>query len=69
VAFQKYTLRNSTIFNFVLANMQCVIIEIVIDCAFSDTIILIRIFNDWFLEVGLELKDLNMNFSLKNIIN
>ena len=38
--------------------MESIIIKIVVDDALSDSEVLIGIFNYWFLEIGIELKDL-----------
>jgi hypothetical protein len=64
VAFQKYSLWNTTVFNSVFNDVDCIIIKVVVYYAFSDTIIFIRVFNDWFLEICIELKNLFMKFSM-----
>ena len=39
--------------------MDGVIIKIIVENALSDSVVLIRVFDDWFLEVDFEVKDLN----------
>lgn len=65
VAFQKYTLGDSAVLNSVLDDVDGVIVEVVENCALSDTIVLIRVFNYWLLEIGHELEDLYLNLRLK----
>ncbi len=63
VAFQKDTLRNTTVFNSLLNDVKGIIFQVVEDSAFADSVVFIRIFNDWLLEVSLELKDLYLRIS------
>jgi hypothetical protein len=60
VAFQKYSLRDATIFHSALNDVDCIVIEVVVDDALSDSVVFIRILNYWLLEVAIELEDLFM---------
>ena len=60
MAFQENTLGDTTVFNSSFDDVDCIIIQIVIDNAFSYSVVFIGIFNDWLLEVSVELKDLLM---------
>jgi len=54
VPLQKDSLWNTSIFHSRLNDVDCIIVQVVINNAFSDSEILIRILNDWLLEVGVE---------------
>ena len=56
--FEENSLRNTTIFNSVLKNMNGVIVEIIEDNAFSYSEILVLVFDNWFLEVAIEFENL-----------
>ena len=56
--FEENSLRNTTIFNSVLKNMNGVIVEIIEDNAFSYSEILVLVFDNWFLEVTIEFENL-----------
>ena len=58
MAFQKDTLGDTTVFNLVLNDMKCIIIKIVVDSTLSNSVVFIRVFNNWFLEVSTEIEDL-----------
>ena len=58
VPFEENSLRNTTIFNSVLKNMNGVIVEIIEDNAFSYSEILVLVFDNWFLEVAIEFENL-----------
>ena len=60
MAFQKYSLRDATIFHSALNDVDCIIIKVVVDDALSDPVVFIRILNYWLLEVAIELEDLFM---------
>lgn len=59
VAFQKYTLGNTSVLNLVFDDVKRVIIEVVVHSALSDTVVLVGVFDHWLLEVGFELQDLS----------
>ena len=58
MSLKENTLWDSRVFNSWFNNMESIIIKIVVDDALSDSEVLIGIFNYWFLEIGIELKDL-----------
>lgn len=60
MAFQKYTLWNSRVWNSGLQDMNSIIFKIVVDSALAETVVFIWIFNNWFLEEGTEIKNLKM---------
>ena len=60
VSLKEDSLRNSRVLNTTFNDVDCVIIEIVVDNAFADSIVLSWILNNWLLEVGFEVKHLNV---------
>ena len=64
VAFQKYSLRNATVFNSALNDVNCVVVEVVVNDALSDSVVLVGVLNNWLLEVTIELEDLFMKNKL-----
>lgn len=65
MAFQKYTLWNSTIFNLVFNDVYGIIFKVVVYYTLSDSVVFIWVFNDWLLEIGVELEDLFMKYKLE----
>lgn len=58
MSLEEDTLRDSTVLNSIFKNMQSVVIQIIVNGALADTIILVRVFNDGLLEEGFEVKHL-----------
>jgi hypothetical protein len=58
VSFEEDTLRDTTVLNSVFQNVEGIIIEIIVNSAFADAVVFIRIFNDGLLEIGLEVQNL-----------
>jgi len=58
VALQEDALGNASIFNAALNDVQGVVFEVVVDDALANTVVLIGVFNDGLLEVGVKLEDL-----------
>jgi len=58
VSLHEDTLWNSGVLNSWLNDVDGVIIKVVVDGALSKSVVLIGVFNDWFLEVSIEAKDL-----------
>ena len=58
MSFQKDALGNASVFDSGLDDVDCVIIEVVKDDALTNSEILIRVLNDWLLEVCVEAKNL-----------
>ena len=64
MAFQKYALRDTTVLNPLLNDMHRIVLKVVVECAFADSEVFIRVFNYWFLEVTAELKDLKRRLTI-----
>lgn len=60
VSLQKDSLWNSGVLNSWLNNMDCVIVEVVVDDALSNSVVFVWIFDDWFLEVSFKAKYLSV---------
>jgi len=58
VSLEENSLWNSRVLNSMLNDVDGVIIEVVEDNAFSNSEVLICIFNNGLLEIGIEFKDL-----------
>jgi len=60
VSLQENALGDTTIFDFLFNDMDCVVVQIIINNAFSDSEVLVGILNYGLLEVSGELEDLFM---------
>jgi hypothetical protein len=58
VSLKEDALRDATVLNSILKNVQSIIIQIIVNGAFADTIIFVRVLYDRLLEVGLEVQNL-----------
>ena len=58
MSLEEDSLWNSRVLNSVLNDVDGIIIEIVEDDAFSNSEVLVCIFNNWLLEIGVKFKDL-----------
>ena len=58
VSLEEDTLRDATVLNSILCDVQGVIIQIVVNSALADAVVFIRALNNGLLEVCLELKHL-----------
>jgi len=56
VSLHEDSLWNSRVLNSWLDDVDGIVIKIVVDSAFSDSVVLIGIFNNWFLEITGEAK-------------
>ncbi len=56
MSFQEDALWDSAVLNSMFKNMNSVVVEIVEDDAFSDSEVLVLIFDNWLLEVSIEAK-------------
>jgi len=56
VSLHEDSLWNSGVLNSWLDDVDGIVIKIVVDSAFSDSVVLIGIFNNWFLEITGEAK-------------
>jgi len=54
VSLQENTLRNTTVFNSIFQNVKSIIIEVIVNCAFTDTIVFVGVLNNRLLEIGFE---------------
>ena len=54
MSLQEYSLRDASVFNSWLDDVNRVVVKVVINNAFSDSEILISILNNWLLEIGVE---------------
>ena len=50
---------DSCVFNFGLDDVHCVIIKVIVENAFTESVVLIWVLNNWFLEIDFEVKHLN----------
>jgi hypothetical protein len=58
VSLQENALRNTAVFNSILQDVKSIIIKVIVNSAFSDAVVFIRILNNWLLEIGLEVQNL-----------
>ena len=58
MSFQKYSLWYATVLNPLLNDVEGVIVQVVVNYAFSESIIFIWVFHNAFLEVAIELQHL-----------
>ena len=58
MSFHEDTLRDTRVLDSWLDNVNGVIVEIIVNNAFSDSEIFVSILNDWFLEVSVEFENL-----------
>ena len=60
VSLKEYSLWDTRVLNATLNDVDGIIVEIVVDNAFADSIVLSWVFHYWLLEVGFEVKHLNV---------
>lgn len=58
VSLQEHSLRNATVFYLGLKHVQSIVIEIVVNNALAYAIVFIGVFNDWLLEICIEVQHL-----------
>ena len=58
MSFHEDSLRDTRVLDSWLDNVNGVIVEIIVNNAFSDSEIFVSILNDWFLEVSVEFENL-----------
>jgi hypothetical protein len=58
MSLEEDTLRDATVLKSVLQDMQSVIIEVIVNSAFADAIVLIGVLYNGLLEIGLEVQHL-----------
>jgi len=60
VSLKEDALRDTSVLNTLLNDVDGVIVEVVVDGALSDSIVLGRVFDNWLLEVSFEVKNLSV---------
>jgi hypothetical protein len=58
VSLEEDTLRNATVLNSILQDVKGVIIQIVVNSALADAVVLIGALDNGLLEIGLKVQDL-----------
>ena len=58
VSLKEDSLRDTTVFNSVLKDMESIIVEIIINSALADTVVFCGVLNNGLLEIGLKMEDL-----------
>lgn len=58
MALEEDALGHTCVLNSRLDDVQGVVLEVVVDDACADTIVLVRVLDDWLLEVSVELEHL-----------
>ncbi len=58
MAFKEDSLRNTRVFNSGFDNMKSVIVEVVVDDAFPNSIVLVGILHDWLFEICIKAENL-----------
>jgi len=58
VSLEEDTLRDATVLKSILQDMQSVIIEVIVNSAFADAVVLIGVLYNGLLEIGLEVQNL-----------
>ena len=58
MSLQKDSLWHSRVLNSWLDDVDGVIVKVVVDDAFSDSVVFVWVFNNWFLEVSVEAENL-----------
>ena len=61
VSLKEDALRDTSVLNTLLNDVDGVIVEVVVDGALSDSIVLGRVFDNWLLEVSFEVKNLKVS--------
>jgi hypothetical protein len=56
VSLEENSLRNTTVFNSVLKDMECIVVKIIINSALADTIVFCGVLNNGLLEIGLKME-------------
>ena len=58
VSLKEDSLRDTTVFNSVLKDIESIIVEIIINSALADTVVFCGVLNNGLLEIGLKMEDL-----------
>ena len=60
VSLKEDALRDSSVLNAALNDVDGVVVEVVVEDALADPVVLVGVFNNWLLEVGFEVKHLKV---------
>jgi hypothetical protein len=60
VSLQENALRDTSVLNARLDDVECIILKIVVEDALSNSEVFIGVLNDWLLEINIELKYLSV---------
>jgi len=60
VSFQEDALRNTSVLNAGLDDVESIIFKVVVEDALSDSEVFVGVLNNWFLEINIELKYLSV---------
>jgi hypothetical protein len=52
-------LGNTAVLNSIFEDMQSIVVKVVVNSALADTIVFCWVFNNWLLEITLEMEDLS----------
>lgn len=58
MSLKEDSLRDTTVFNSVLKDMESIVVEIIINSALADTVVFCGVLNNGLLEIGLEMEHL-----------
>jgi len=58
VSLEEDSLRDTTVFNSVLKDMESIVVKIIINSALADTVVFCGVLNNGLLEIGLEMEHL-----------
>lgn len=58
MSLEEDSLRDTTVFNSVLKDMESIVIEIIINSALADTVVFCGVLNNGLLEIGLKMEHL-----------
>lgn len=60
MSFQEDALRNTSVLNAGLDDVESIIFKVVVEDALSDSEVFVGVLNNWFLEINIELKYLKL---------
>jgi hypothetical protein len=59
MSLEEDTLGNTAVLNSIFEDMQSIVVKVVVNSALADTIVFCWVFNNWLLEITLEMEDLS----------
>lgn len=66
MALEEDTLGNTRVLNTVLNDVEGIVIEVVVDDAATNTVVLVRVLNNGLLEIGFEVKHLKFKVMIRS---